>query len=130
MTREALDDFRARFTEAFAAGDAATVAAFYTDDGKILPPNMPMINGPQEIQGFFEGARDMGMRGIMLNAVDVEFNGDLAYEVGTYSIDIELEGGQRTTDVGKYLMVLKRQADGSWKMAADMFSSDAPAPGQ
>ena len=129
MTRQVLDDFRVRFTKAFAAGDAAAVAAFYTKDGKILPPNMPMITGPQEIQGFFKGARDMGMRGITLDALEVEISGDLAYEVGKYSIDMELEGGQTMTDVGKYLMVLKRQADGSWMMSADMFSSDAPAPG-
>ena len=88
-----------------------------------------MITGPQEIQGFFKGARDMGIRGITLDALEVEISGDLAYEVGKYSIDMELEGGQTMTDVGKYLMVLKRQADGSWKMSADMFSSDAPAPG-
>jgi ketosteroid isomerase-like protein len=31
-------------------------------------------------------------------------------------------------DRGKYLEIWKRQADGSWKVALDIFNSDLPLP--
>ena len=31
---------------------------------------------------------------------------------------------------GKFVEVWKKQADGQWKVVADMFSSDLPAPGE
>jgi ketosteroid isomerase-like protein len=33
-------------------------------------------------------------------------------------------------DRGKYLAVWKKQADGSWKIEADMWNSDLPAKGK
>jgi ketosteroid isomerase-like protein len=32
------------------------------------------------------------------------------------------------TDKGKYLIAYKKQADGTWKVVADMESSDMPLP--
>jgi ketosteroid isomerase-like protein len=34
--------------------------------------------------------------------------------------------GASVEDHGKYLVILKRQSDGSWKMARDMDNSDRP----
>ena len=34
-----------------------------------------------------------------------------------------------TKDHGKYCEVWEKKADGKWKVATDMFSSDLPAPG-
>ena len=31
-------------------------------------------------------------------------------------------------DAGKYLEILRRQSDGSWRYAVDMYSSDLPVP--
>jgi len=36
---------------------------------------------------------------------------------------------QKITDKGKYLTVYRKQADGTWKAAADMINSDMPAMG-
>ena len=36
--------------------------------------------------------------------------------------------GGPVNDTGKFLEVWKKQANGSWKCVADMFSSDMPVP--
>ena len=36
--------------------------------------------------------------------------------------------GNPVTDRGKYVVVWKKQPDGSWKAISDIFNSDLPAP--
>jgi ketosteroid isomerase-like protein len=36
--------------------------------------------------------------------------------------------GKPVTDRGKYVTIWKKQADGSWKVIADIFNSDLPMP--
>ncbi|MFQ5946580.1 MAG: YybH family protein [Anaerolineae bacterium] len=128
--RQAIEAASTEFAEAFNRGDAAAVAALYTEDAKVLPPNSEMVDGKQAIQEFWSGAMEMGIRDFALKTVDVGFNDDLAYEMGTYTLNIQPEGGQATTDTGKYVVVWTRQGDGSWKLAVDIWNSNAPPPAQ
>jgi ketosteroid isomerase-like protein len=41
---------------------------------------------------------------------------------------MEAEGGKLMTDKGKYLVVMKHQSDGSWKVAVDIWNSDLTQP--
>lgn len=54
--------------------------------------------------------------------VEVARSGDFAYSTGTYAI------ANPAIDKGKFVDVWKKQADGSWKAAADVINSDLPAP--
>mgnify|MGYP003342292487 CR=1 FL=1 len=49
--------------------------------------------------------------------------GDYAFEDGTYSWTMKPKKGKEATEVGKYLTVWHKQADGSWKIARDRASS-------
>ena len=57
-------------------------------------------------------------------AVEVARSEDLAWEHGTYEFATTDKKGKTTTDKGKYLTVWKKQADGSWKVVADMDNPD------
>ena len=127
MVEQAIRDAAKRFVETYKRGDAAAAADFYTDDAKLLPPNMEMVTGKQAIEDFWKVAMAMGIRNINLEPIEMGYDGDLAYETGVSTINIRPEGEQATTDRGKYLVVMKRQADGSWKVAVDIWNSD-PAP--
>jgi uncharacterized protein (TIGR02246 family) len=111
------------------AGDAGKlVSGFYTEDATLLPPNAPLVRGADNIRGFWQGVLDAGAGDVTLETTQVDASGDLAYGVGRYSFTMPAEGGERGRDRGKYLVVFRRQADGSWRCVADMFSSDqAPA---
>ncbi len=107
---------------------AALVSAFYAADAQLLPPNAPLISGTEAIRQFWQGVLDAGGADVTLDTTLVEMSGELAYGIGQYSFTPPAASGGRTHERGKYLVVYRRQSDGSWKVGADMFSSDQPAP--
>jgi uncharacterized protein (TIGR02246 family) len=121
----------AEWTRAASAGDANALTATYASDATLMPPNEPLAKGEAmkkfntEMTKAFSGA-------IELTTTSVEGRGDLAYAVGTYRATMTpRKPGAKPlpTEEGKYLEVLKKQADGSWKIVYDMWSPNAP-PGK
>ena len=127
MVEQAIRDNTKGYVEAYNRGDPAAAAGFYTEDAKILANNMEMVSGRQAIQEFWKTAMEMGVKKMNLETVEVGYDGNLAYERGVSIVDIEPKGEQARTEKGKYLIVLKRQPDGSWKVAVDIWNSDSPA---
>lgn len=128
QAREAIEGVDREWEQAANRGDAAGLAALYTDDAYFLAPNMELVQGRENIRQTLQAFIDAGMSSVDFTSVDVGVSGELAYEVGRYSLEIGPEG-QRVTDTGKYVIVARRQPDGSWKLVADMFNSSQPAPG-
>lgn len=126
MVQQLIRDNNARFAEAYNQGDVAAVAALYTDDAVLMPPNLEMLRGKEAIEQFWAGARQMGVLDPALETVQVEESGDMACEIGVYTLKIQPEGGQATTDKGKYVVLWKRQGDGSWKLAVDIWNTNSP----
>jgi uncharacterized protein (TIGR02246 family) len=113
------------FMDAFSRSDAAGVAALYTDDTKLLPPELPMMSGKQAVQTFWQGAMDMGIKAAKLETLELESQGNMASEIGRFTLTIQPEGGVNTTLTGKYVVVWKNQ-DGNWKLHIDIWNTDAP----
>jgi uncharacterized protein (TIGR02246 family) len=109
------------------ARDAAgLVEAFYSRDATLLPPDSPVIRGADQIRGFWQGLIDAGGADVTLETTQIEASGDLAYGIGRYTFTMPSPSGERARQSGKYLVVFRRQRDGSWKAIADMFSGDQP----
>ena len=121
--RAAIEAANAKFSEAFARGDAKALSAMYTSDAIAFPPDSEMIRGNEAIGEFWKATRDSGVRGAALTTVEVGRSGDVAYEVGKVSLTIQPVGKEPTTAVAKYVVVWKRQADGSWKLHRDIWNS-------
>jgi len=112
------------FMSNFNRGDAAGVAALYTENGQFLPPNSDPVVGRQAIQATFQGLMGMGVKSVKLETDEVEGYGDTASEVGRYTL--EGEGGQ-VLDQGKFLVIWKQEA-GQWRLHRDMINTSLPAP--
>ena len=121
--RTAIEAANAKFSEAFARGDAKALAAMYTADAIAFPPDSEMIRGNEAIGNFWKTTRDSGVQSATLTTVDVGRSGDVAYEVGKVSLSIQPAGKEPTTAAAKYLVVWKRQSDGSWKLHRDIWNS-------
>ena len=126
QVRKSIEEASGRFARAFNRGDATNVAAMYTDDATILPPNGEMIQGREGFQGFWAGAIEVGMKDVTLTTVDVGGSGDTAYEIGKYTLKIQPEGREGTTDAGKYVLVWGRLAAPSFQVP--LLYGRAPAP--
>jgi uncharacterized protein (TIGR02246 family) len=125
--RMALEEANVKFGEVVRQGDAAALAALYTDDATLLPPDIEMIQGKQGIEGFWSGGFQMGIKDAVLTTVDVFGSGDLAYEIGKFTLKIQPEGQEPIEQKGKYVVVWKKTADGSWKLHVDIFNYTLPA---
>ena len=125
--RKELEQGAQRFAAAFNAKDAAAVAAFYGADAVIMPPNGPRISGRTNIESMWGKMIAIGSD-MKLTINHVDASGDLAYEIGTYTLGIQMPGASAMTDTGKYVVVWKRQADGKRLIVADIFNSDMPLP--
>ena len=121
--RAAIDAGNRRFVEAFTRGDAAGVAALYSSDAQLLPPNSDFVTGGEGIRKFWQGAMQMGIRQVQLQTVGLETQGGMATELGRYTL--LLDGGQ-VADSGKYLVVWKAEG-GNWKLHRDVWNTSRPA---
>ena len=111
------------FINTFNRGDAAGIAALYTENGQFLPPNSDFVTGRQAIQATFQGLMDMGIKAVKIETLEVEGYGDTASEVGRYTL--EGEDGQ-VLDQGKFIVIWKQEA-GQWKLHRDIINSSMPA---
>jgi uncharacterized protein (TIGR02246 family) len=121
----------AEWARAASAGDAKALTAVYASDATLLPPNEPVVKG--EAVGKYNADMLGALSGpFELSTTVVEGRGDLAYAVGTYRATLtpKKPGAKPLpTEEGKYVEVLKKQPDGSWKIVYDMWSANA-APGK
>lgn len=117
-----IDAGNANLMSAVKRGDATAVAACYTRDAMLMPPNAPTATGTQAIEQSWKGTLDAGIRDVVLATDEVEGRGSTAAEVGHYTI----KGPDGATlDQGKYIVLWKKE-DGVWKLHRDIWNSNLP----
>ncbi len=130
VLRSAIDAQNAKFAAAFNRGDAAGVAAIYAENARSMPPNSEAVQGRKAIRKSNEEDLKMGLTDLTLSTISVESAGsNTAYEIGTYTMRVPVPGKTDMKDLGKYMAVWKKQADGSWKIHSDIWNSNLPLPG-
>jgi ketosteroid isomerase-like protein len=122
--RVVIEEGNQQWSAAFSQGDSAALAAMYTLNAQLFPMHRESVGGMEAIQQFWQGVIASGVQGATLTTLEVDEQGDTAYEVGTY----ELRGeGNKVLDHGKYVVVWKRE-QGKWRLHRDIWNSNLPAP--
>jgi ketosteroid isomerase-like protein len=123
LTRTAIEEANKDFASAFGKGNAAGVAALYTENGQVLPANVGIITGREGIQGFWQAVMDMGIKSARLETTEVEDFGGTAWEIGKYTL---CGAKEQVLDSGKYLVIWKND-DGHWHLHRDIWTTSMPA---
>lgn len=111
-----LDRVLRDYEKAWIAGDTAALAALFTSDGYALPNGQPPAAGAEAIRAAYQ--RNAGSP-LSLRALHYVQSGDMAYIIGGFG------GAAGKPDFGKFVLVLRRAGDGSWRIAADMDNANA-----
>lgn len=110
-----------RYVAASNRGDAEELAALYTEDAVLLPPDHAPVEGREAIAAFWRQGTDPGLA---MRTIRVDVQSDLGYLVGRYTLPAT---DQEPADSGKSLLCLRRQSDGTWKVTADIWNSSVTA---
>ena len=119
------------WSKAAQAKDVNKAVSFYADDAMQFVDKGPLVKGKDNIRTGWEQMLTLPGSGLTFatTGVEVARSGDMAYEYGTYDFAKADKKGNVIDEKGKYVLVWKKQADGSWKVAADIDNRDAaPAP--
>ncbi|MCU1462200.1 MAG: Ketosteroid isomerase-like protein [Acidimicrobiales bacterium] len=128
MSKKDVEAGEKQWLEAFNGGDAAGVAQHYEENARLMPPNAPIQQARAAIEAYVKEFVATEAQ-LAFTLLTVHETPDLSVAVGTYAMTIPVPGGDPQQDEGKFVEVWRRQSDGSWKIAEDVFNSSLPAPG-
>lgn len=104
------------------------IVELYAPDAVFLLPTGDRIAGRPAIRDLTKNIMSIFTSDITLNSLVVEHSGNLAYDSGTFSETlVKVSDGSKTGSKGSYLMVFKRQADGKWLIAQQVWTGAEPA---
>jgi uncharacterized protein (TIGR02246 family) len=113
------------FVTAFNTGNYDQAAALFTADGAFMAPHYEPAYGPKAVERLLRHFGETGYEELRLETVRVESSGDMAMEIGRYTVAIRQSDGTYVADRGKYVKVWRRL--GAWLIVADCWSSNLPA---
>ena len=95
-------------------------AAIYTEDATFVMPGTPLIQGRAEMLRQLE--HGTLLRSVTLTPSAIEARDDLAYAYGLFTC---IQNDSPVTL--RFLMVLRKQTDGAWRIAREFLAADSPS---
>ena len=121
--KDAYSSICEKFETSFNNNDSTGLGDLYTENAKMLPPDLDIIVGRSAIQEFWQGALAMGIKSYKGKLAEAEIFGDTGYLIGTYSL--YGQDGQSIGN-GKFISILKKEK-GLWKLHRDIYNSSPQA---
>jgi uncharacterized protein (TIGR02246 family) len=123
---EAIRKLDAEWSAAAQGKDVEKSVSVYAEDAVFLPNGAPIATGKTQIRDAWSHL--LALPGVELKfaptTIEVAKSKDMAYDVGTYQLKVNDPQGNPTTQIGKYVVVWKKQPDKQWKVVADIFNPD------
>ena len=85
-----------------------------------MVPQYEATFGPTPIERTLRHLGEQGYGNLRLETIRVDHSGDMAMEIGRFSLVIHRADGTLTPESGKYVKVWRRL--GAWRMSADCWS--------
>jgi uncharacterized protein (TIGR02246 family) len=104
------------------------ITALYAEDAVFLQPNGQRVTGRPAIRDLCKNVMETFTSDISLHSIASEISGDLAYDSGDFhETMVKLSDDTKADTQGNYLMIFKRQRDGSWLILEQVWTMITPA---
>ena len=117
----AADEVTAAWMNAFETGQAANIAALYTEDAHSMPPGTGPITGRSAIESYWRQDIGKGDLATKLTPNDSIAQGDLLHVNGMYEVLAKNAGASLAK--GQYQQ-LWRRVDGAWRVQHEIWRVD------
>jgi ketosteroid isomerase-like protein len=126
-----IDKVRSDFNAAFSTGNAEAMSRLIDGNAVWLPPGRPSSVGKEPITAWYADYFKKFRSKIDLKSGDIQVCDGYAFMSGDFSrADSPKAGGTVKKVSGHYLFVLKKQPDGTWKIARDIWNESAKPAGK
>ncbi len=102
------------------------ILSFWTDDARVYPPGMPTLSGKAALRSYVQGA--LAIPGFHITWTSSEAtlspDGQLAYMLSTNAVTMPGPDGQLVTTAGRGVTVWRREPDGDWRCAIDIWNNE------
>ena len=115
------------FCTAFNTGNYDQAAALFASDGVLMISHRESSQGPKGIERVLRQYGDLGYQNLRFETTRVDYSGDMAVEMGRYTVSIEL-GNTNAADAGRFLRAWHRL--GAWRIVGDSWTSTLPLADQ
>ena len=114
-----------RWIEAFNRGDVETIVSLYTEDVVVMPPGEPSFQGRERVRKWMTALFERNTVAQSLANDEVVVSGDWAWMRGHFTTEITpRSGGVTVRRDGKHLVIWRREPDGAWRAARDIWNTD------
>lgn len=105
------------------------ILKFYSPDAIFLQPTGERIAGSAALRTLFQTIMASFNSDLTLHSLNLETSGDLAYDSGDFQETLTvIATGATITSKGSYIIIFKRQPNGSWKIIQQAWTG-TPPPG-
>ncbi len=126
---QAILDFEQTVFDAEIAGDIEAWLSSFAEDVMVMPPNEPALTNKLAIR---QSATPLFEQFDLHEETDdreVKVAGDWGYIRAHWIWTLTpKEGGKSVKDTGNSIWIVRRQPDGSWKIARGIYNSENPIP--
>lgn len=123
--KETITAMSAARAKAFNEGNAEAIAIHFTDNAKLMAPGKPAATGKASVQQYYQSIFDEYNTKLESHYEEVEVSGSMAYGRGFAKVILfPKKGGDSLVSTAKYLNILQKQNDGTWKTTHDIWNGN------
>lgn len=108
------------FSTAFNTGNYDQAAALFSHDGVLMAPQHEPAYGQKSVERLLRQLGEAGYSDLRLETIRIEHSGDMAMELGRFSIILRAPNGTLIPERGRYVKVWRRL--GAWLAIADCWN--------
>jgi uncharacterized protein (TIGR02246 family) len=126
---QAILDLEQRVFDAQIAGDIDAWMSSFTEDAIVMVPNIPALTNKLAIRQWNTPYFEQFDLHEESDAREIQVAGDWGYIRAHWIWTLTpKDGGESVKDTGNSIWIVRRQPDGSWKIARGIYNSENPIP--